>query len=242
MKKILFFFLLYSALFTFNTAYAEIRVVMVKGEAALKIGRNWAPLAIGQVLYEGSVISTGANSYIKLKIDAHDMTIKPLTTIKIFKNQTTYGKNLTNIGLKYGGVSAKVNKMGTLKTNFNIATPVATSSVRGTEKEISYGSSTGMKVNVIESIVRVHNKSGVDRSAQSNSGFSQKAGSPRPDSPASNTKAKALARIAPDGLSNEEVESANNSTDSNPKDIQEQMDSLFMGKGSTKIKFNLVWP
>ncbi len=242
MKKILFFFLFLSSFAAFNTAFAEIRVVMVKGEAALKIGRNWAPLAIGQVLFEGAVISTGANSYIKLKVDAHDMTVKPLTTIKIFKNQTANGKNVTNIGLKYGGVNAKVNKMGTLKTNFNIATPVATSSVRGTEKEISYGSSTGMKVKVFESTVRVHNKSGVDRSAQTNSGFSQKSGSPRPESPVSDTKSRALAKTGSEGFSKEEIESANNSTDSNPRDIEDQMESLFMGKGSTKIKFNIVWP
>jgi hypothetical protein len=172
------------------------------------------------------------------------MTIKPLTTIKIFKNQTANGRNLTNIGLKHGGVTAKVNKMGKIKTNFNIATPIATSSVRGTEKEISYGSSTGMKVKIIENIVRVHNKSGVDRSAQSNSGFSQKAGSPRPESPIADTKAKALVKNISEGLSKEEIESANNSSDSDNKDVQDQLGSIFMGKGQgpVKVQFNIVWP
>jgi hypothetical protein len=125
--------------FTLTTVNAAVLVVSTRGEAAYRDGAAWKPLAKGQTIKEGTMVMTGVNSQAVLNIDDNLLTVKPLTTIKVLKNSFTKSSSDNVIGLKNGSVNARVKRIGTLKTRFNIVTPVATSSVRGTDETVSHG-------------------------------------------------------------------------------------------------------
>ncbi|HPS87775.1 MAG TPA: FecR family protein [Spirochaetota bacterium] len=152
-----------SILIMFFTAalHAEISVLKVEGSAAYKEGNKWIPLRTGQKLAEGVKISTGANSYADIKLNSqnHTIRIKPFTMIQVFSKETKTDTN-THIGLKRGGIMAKVPREGNVKTIFKVSSPIATSSVRGTEENISYGPDTGMIIEVVKGVVEGTNTLG----------------------------------------------------------------------------------
>lgn len=142
-------------------SYAEITVIKVQGNASYKEGKNWMPLKDNQVLPEGVKISTGTNSYAEIKLNSinHTVKIKPLTVIQVFSKETKENTD-THIGLKRGGIIAKVPRDSNVKTIFKVSSPIATSSVRGTEEDISYGQNTGMIVKVLSGIIEGQNRLG----------------------------------------------------------------------------------
>ena len=151
-----------SLIFLFSAAgYAEITVIKVQGNASYRDGRNWIPLKENLVLPEGVKISTGTNSYAEIKLNSinHTVKIKPLTVIQVFSKETATDTN-THIGLKRGGITAKVPRDSNIKTIFKVSSPIATSSVRGTEEDISYGPDTGMIVRVLSGIIEGTNRLG----------------------------------------------------------------------------------
>jgi len=149
-------------IFLFSTSlYAEISVIKVEGNAAYREGKSWLPLKEKQKLPEGVKISTGANSYAELSLNSinHSVKIKPLTMIQIFSKETAENSD-THIGLKRGGITAKVPRNSKVKTIFKVSSPIATSSVRGTEEDINYGPDKGMTVEVISGEIEGKNRHG----------------------------------------------------------------------------------
>jgi hypothetical protein len=143
------------------TLHAEISVLKVEGSAAYKDGNKWIPLKTGQKLSEGVKVSTGANSYADIKLNSqnHTIRLKPFTMIQVFSKETKTDTD-THIGLKRGGIMAKVPRDGKVKTIFKVSSPIATSSVRGTEENISYGPDTGMIIEVVTGVVEGTNTLG----------------------------------------------------------------------------------
>lgn len=161
---------------------AEIRVVSVKGSVAFKAAQKWEPLKAQMKLNPGTKISTGVASMAVLQINKHTLTINPMTMIKIYENiesmKETGNKDVdsstyTKLGLKRGSIKAKVFRDKRVKTVFEVATPVATSSVRGTEEFISYGPSKGMIIKVIEGNIKGDNKNGTTKYLQPGMVFHQ---------------------------------------------------------------------
>jgi hypothetical protein len=172
MKKILVIMIFTVAAVAYAaTARAAILVVSTKGEVAFQTGGQWSPVSKGQTLAEGTKISTGLNSGAVLNIDGSLVTVKPLTSIKIYKSSVNPQTRQTSIGLQFGTVQAKINKVDKVKTQFNISTVVATSSVRGTEEIVTYGSSSGMKIEVVEGTIQAHNPGGVSNSVTGRQSF-----------------------------------------------------------------------
>jgi len=128
-------------LFAASTAFAKITVISVKGKAAFKTGRTWQPLRRGMTLNQGTKVSTGVHSWVKLRMFRSTVTVKPLTMMKIYENSSRKNRIRTRIGLRRGSVRAHVTRGRRVKTVFKISTPVATSSVRGTIEEASHGPS-----------------------------------------------------------------------------------------------------
>ena len=79
--------------------------------------------------------------------------------IQVFSKESATDTN-THIGLKRGGIMAKVPRDGKVKTIFKVSSPIATSSVRGTEENISYGPDTGMIIEVVKGVVEGTNTLG----------------------------------------------------------------------------------
>lgn len=167
-------------MFTYGIAYSAITVQSVKGEAALKVGNQWNQIQVGQTLNEGSKISTGVNSSAVLKIDNATLTIKPMTMMKIFKNSANKEVG-SHIGLKFGRLNAKVQKIGKLKTNFKISTPVATSSVRGTEEDASNGARKGSQFIAISNELEIETNTGQGANLSGDQVFQQNPDESKPD-------------------------------------------------------------
>ncbi len=182
MKRILGILAIASVtVFMASQSFAAVLVVLTRGDAAYKDGTVWRPLAKGQTIREGTMVMTGVNSRAVLNIDNHMLTVKPLTTIKVLRNSFTKSSSDTVIGLKNGSVNARVKRIGTLRTRFNIVTPVATSSVRGTEQNTSNGPAFGTQIQVPVGLVNGSNPSGTNRNVGGRSLFNLKPGHQRPD-------------------------------------------------------------
>ncbi|MBN2402333.1 MAG: FecR domain-containing protein [Spirochaetes bacterium] len=163
------------------TSFAEITVVSVKGQAKYKTGRQWIDLKPGLKLPEGVKISTGVKSGAVLNVNGSSVTISQMSMLKIEENNLSRTESNTTIGLKRGGLRARVSRVKTLKTSFKISTPIATSSVRGTEQEVFYGPGTGMLIKVLEGEILGENMNGLRRFLRGKLTFRQDNGKPSPD-------------------------------------------------------------
>ncbi|MCL1912210.1 MAG: FecR domain-containing protein [Leptospirales bacterium] len=138
MKKTLSFAAIVAVLFMFTAAaMADVTVVSVKGTAAYSMGDKWVPLEVGVKIKEGSKVSTGIKSIVVLKLANSTVTVEPLSMMKIYEDKITKDSSDTRLALRRGSLKAEVNKMHEVKTTFKVATPVATSSVRGTIQHVT---------------------------------------------------------------------------------------------------------
>ena len=197
MNKVLVSIVSVSVFISLSLTSAQARIVVskVKGTAAYKTANQWQPLNEGMSLNEGTKISTGVNSSVILNIDNHTLTVNPLTMLKIYENSMTRTSSENRIGLRRGTIRAKVARDKRIKTIFKVSTPVATSSVRGTEEIISYGPTSGMKVYMIEGIAVGQSNNGLASTLTGGLVFQQKTGGMMPQNPLDPVQAAAIARI-----------------------------------------------
>jgi hypothetical protein len=80
---------------------------------------------------------------VELDMNGHKVTIKEQTMVKIFENSVKKDTSTTQIALKRGSIRVRVSRQEKIKTVFQVASPVATSSVRGSDDTISYGPEKG---------------------------------------------------------------------------------------------------
>lgn len=132
--------------------FADGLVKKVNGEVAVKSGARWVPVKEGAVIKVGDRLSTGINSSAVLEISSATVTVKPMTIVRIVDRGVTTVSDSTTIGISRGGINAKVRRQDRVQTQFRVSTPVATSSVRGTEENIFTGPS-GMVLDVPEGVV-----------------------------------------------------------------------------------------
>ncbi len=191
-------------IFTYDIAFAKITVKSVRGEVAYKKGRQWKPLKKGQTLAEGTKISTGVRSSARILIDGHTLIIKQLTMMKVFRSKSTKKRRSTHLGLKFGGLRAKVKRIGRLKTSFKITTPVATSSVRGTDESNFYGSKSGMTINVHKGSVGGESDSSSGNVVSGRSTFKIGTDDPKPDNLLGDVRDGSRVRVFSDDVTDDE--------------------------------------
>jgi len=226
--------------FTASSAFAAITVVSVKGDALYSDGGAYKPLKKGQQLKEGTRIQTGTKSQAVLDIDGHIVTIKALTLIKVYKNIATQDASTNSIGLKYGSINARVKKLPKVKTSFLITTPVATSSVRGTEQNTSNGPLFGMQVFVPEGQLNVMSN-GENRNVRGGLGYNKKEGDPRSDNVSNPMQNSFIGRLNPNNLTDEERDILNQYGDQLVDSTQTPADILDNTEGNTMLYMNLIW-
>jgi len=192
-------------LFITTLLYAEMTVIKVEGSAAYKDGNTWQLIKVNQKLPEGIKISTGANSYVDIKLNSknHTMQVKPYSMVQVFSNETITEAN-TNVGLKRGSINAKVPRDANVKTVFKVTSPVATSSVRGTEENISYGPDTGMVVEVLSGEVEAKNNSGRSNLLTGRQKFVQAGQSGQPNHIMKDIRDVSIVQVSAHGLTPEE--------------------------------------
>lgn len=206
MKLLRLTIILISILFFTAALHAEITVLKVTGSAAYREGNKWLPLKAGQKLPEGVKVSTGANSSAELKLNSlnHTVKIKPFTMIQVYSKESKTDTN-TLIGLKRGSINAKVPRKGNIKTIFKVSSPIATSSVRGTEENISYGPDRGMIIEVIKGAVEASNRTGRSNMLSGVQKFIQKYNSAQALHILQDARNKSLIEVYGHGLTPEEI-------------------------------------
>ncbi len=196
-------------LFFSISLFAEIKVISLSGTVAYRDGRNWIPLKVNQVLKEGTRISTGANSSAEIRLNKlnHTITVKALSMIQVFSSESAVETD-THIGLKRGGINARVPRDSNVKTVFKVSTPVATSSVRGTEQNVGYGPGSGMSVQVVSGEIEAKNRIGKSNSIAGRQKFSQEKGKGKPGNILSDVQSSSFASVHGNGLTSDELETA----------------------------------
>jgi hypothetical protein len=168
-------------IFSTATAFAEIRVLSVKGTAAYKEGARWIPLKAGTLLKEGVKVSTGVRSTVGIKINNNTVTVRPLTIMKISQSREDAKSSTTLLGLRRGSLRADVPPNARIRTVFKVSTPVATSSVRGCGKVVAYGPTFGMRIFVLSGIVEGESANSSPRLLSGDLQFWQKPSRPTPE-------------------------------------------------------------
>ena len=170
------------ALFLFGVkmAMADATVVSVKGTAAYSVGEKWVPLEVGVKIKQGSKISTGIKSIVVLKLANSTVTVQPLSMMKIYEDKITQDSSDTRIALRRGALKAEVNRMHEVKTVFKVATPVATSSVRGTVQNVATGP-YGTTFKASDGSISVESKKGDVRIIKGELQYSQKTSGSSPE-------------------------------------------------------------
>jgi len=152
MRKILILsFLFLVGVLIFAQEQAVLREFSGKVEV-MPPGKNWEPAARNLVLPQGTVISTGFNSFATIQAGSATLQVKPLTRMAVAELVKAQGEQKTTLDLKVGRVRAKVEKVEGLEHDFTLKSPVSTAAVRGTDFEYS-----GNQLQVFDGIVRFLN-------------------------------------------------------------------------------------
>lgn len=195
---------LFAMLFFAVSAFAEMRVVSVKGTAAYKAGGQWVPMQAGTALAVGTKVSTGVNSNVVIRINNHTVTVGPLSIMKISESVEGARSSNTRLSLRRGSVRAKVAKNARIKTVFKVSTPVATSSVRGTDEIVEYNPTNGMRVFVREGTVTGQGMNGAENFISGDLNFLQKPNRGESESPMHRIEDTSLTKTIPKQVTRDE--------------------------------------
>lgn len=131
--------LLLAALFVLavSAVWAQTATVMeVSGKVEVQApGKAWKPARVGDVIVQGSLVSTGFKSTTVLQIGKATVTVKPITRLSLEQIVASETGSQTQLFLMAGRVKADVTPTAGSTTSFEVKSPTATASVRGTSFE-----------------------------------------------------------------------------------------------------------
>lgn len=170
--------LYFCLIFVTATAFADVKVLAIKGVAGYLSGGKLQPLSVGMALSNDATVVTGANSELTVQINNGTVTFKSLTTAKLGGISLSSSASTADVALRSGTVVSDVKQIQGLKTSFTVSTPVGTSSVRGTMHSVSYSRERGMTVSVAAGVVDVDSTRSPPRPVPAGKGFVQAPGAP----------------------------------------------------------------
>ncbi len=236
-----------------NPLFAEIKVLSVNGNVVFKKGQKWEPLRSLMRLTPGTKVSTGAKSSATLQIEKHTLTISPMTMIKIYEGGDppkkiaagdTFAESTTKIGLRRGSIRAKIFREQRVKTEFKVSTPVATSSVRGTEEIISYGPGRGMVIKVLDGTVLGENRNGSSKYLKAGLVFNQRPVNSDPEPLLAHILDNYIANVFPAGTTSDEVSSRGFSREQffeNPEGPGEFLETKVGESENSNVNLFIIW-
>ncbi|MDR0623786.1 MAG: FecR family protein [Treponema sp.] len=113
---------------------AVLREVSGTVEVKRSAGAGWTRAAAGMRLERNMVISTGFKSTAFISLGNSSIAVRPLTRMSIEDLAASQGSETAAFFLQAGRIRAKVNPpVEGGKVNFQVRSPTATASVRGTE-------------------------------------------------------------------------------------------------------------
>ena len=96
----------------------------------------WEKAVQGQTVTPDTIISTGFKSNAVISIGDSRISVRPLTRLSITEISARAGTETINVSLQAGRVRVDVNQPARTGSSFNVISPVATASVRGTVFEM----------------------------------------------------------------------------------------------------------
>ena len=139
MKKIISISLslLLSSVFALNVFAIEAKITSVEGKVQVGSNNNWRNATVGMVVRENEIIQTGFKSSCVVSVVSKNedskLTVAQLSRLtldELIENDTTGDK--TSVSLSLGSVKSEIKRTSDLRTNYQVRSPVATASVRGT--------------------------------------------------------------------------------------------------------------
>ena len=137
MKKICLLFLLIFMSFSSLFAVATVKDFFGKVKIKYDGDTKWSRITIGMELPANATVSTGFNSQIVLDLGNATLDVLPLTRMTISEITESQDTINTSLFLQGGKIVADVQKIEGKINDFEIKSPVATASVRGTAFEFS---------------------------------------------------------------------------------------------------------
>lgn len=115
-------------------AFAQNAVVKeVTGKVQLLApGGSWTNAAAGNLVTQGTVISTGFGSSAVLDLGTSQVQVKQLTRMRLDELLRTQTSATTSLFLTVGEVHANVDNSLSITQKFTLKSPVSTAAVRGT--------------------------------------------------------------------------------------------------------------
>lgn len=230
-------------LFGATALRAEVTVMSVTGTVNYKTDKQWKPLQKGMKIPQGAKISTGVGSSAVIRMDGHEVTIKPLSMMMIEENRLTGDVSSNRIGLRRGSVRASISKETRVKTVFRISTPVATSSVRGTIEEASHGPAWGSDFAAVDNNIETENANGERRDLKEGLSCSQSNDNPSGGDVLDDTKDSSNASLADTGLTDTERDSndfSGSDTVDTTSDTGDVVDTTV--GGTANVNVDVVFP
>lgn len=137
-------------------AYAQSAVIsQLRGKVEIKLpGKTWTVPTENQEIPASTMVSTGINASARLQIGGSSMVLQPLTRLSLEEIRVQVGQESTRINLNTGRVSAQVRSTAGREVSFEVRSPVATASVRGTDFDFD-----GARLQVSQGSVVVINRS-----------------------------------------------------------------------------------
>ncbi len=124
-------------LLVFSLFYLQAQEVVVKdcsGKVEFQIpGGSWEKVEKGISIPLKATIATGFQSRAVLESPRSTIVVQPLTRLTIEELQSRSSGSRTSLSLRTGRISATVKKSEEEPTRFQVRSPIATASVRGTE-------------------------------------------------------------------------------------------------------------
>lgn len=125
----------------------------ITGRVQVRIpGRTWETAQNNQELPPGTMVSTGVQSTARVRIGESSLVLSPLTRLGLDEIQAQANVDQTRLSISTGRVSAQVRSAPGREATFEIRSPLATASVRGTDFEFD-----GVRLAVTEGSVALAN-------------------------------------------------------------------------------------
>jgi len=160
MKKLFVCLALILAAAAASAATLSATITEVAGKVEYKLpGRDWRPAKVGDVVPSGTVISTGFKSTALLTVGPSTITVKPVTRLTLEELVESSSGTQTQLFLLAGRVKADVTPQSGKVTEFQVKSPTATASVRGTGFEFD-----GVNLLGDRGLVELRTPSGMRRS------------------------------------------------------------------------------
>lgn len=137
---------------TITSVHGEAEIVFKDGSAV--------PASVGRRLLEGDRLSTGFDGRVTLEFDHGSLRVGSLTTLGIDEFVRKENVAKTQLFLEAGQVAARTKHVPSIRSDFAVRTPTATSAVRGSAMVVSYDNTTATTTVLVTEDEAVVNGSG----------------------------------------------------------------------------------